>query len=71
MIPSRIPASRHPLSAPPHSRSERESYVGILEFIRDESGNIVRVVLTGLNTYEDVYGCVTSYEIEAEAEVEE
>ena len=51
--------------------SERESYIGILEFIRDESGNIVRAVLTGLNTYEDVYGCVTSYEIEAEAEVEE
>jgi len=51
--------------------SERESYSGVLEFVRDESGKIVRVILTGLNTYEDVSGCITRYEVEGEAEVAE
>jgi len=39
--------------------------------VRDESGKIVRVILTALNTYEDVYGCITRYEVEGEAEVGE
>lgn len=51
--------------------SERESYFGTLEIVRDEGGNIVRVVLMALNSYEDVNGCVTRYEVEGDAEVEE
>lgn len=49
--------------------SERESYLGTLEFVRDENGDIIRLILTGVNTYEDVYGCVTRYEVNAEADL--
>jgi len=50
--------------------SERESYSYTLEFVLDETGNVVRVIVRGLNTYEDANGCVTVYEIEGEAEGE-
>jgi hypothetical protein len=51
--------------------SERESYLGRLEILRDESGKIVRVILYAINTYEDVYGCITRYEVEGETEVQD
>jgi hypothetical protein len=50
--------------------SERESYLGTLEIVRDESGRIVRVVLDAINTYKDAFGCVVQYEVEGEVEVE-
>lgn len=50
--------------------SERESYVGTLEIVRDETGRIVRVVLHAINTYENASGCVVQYEVEGEVEVE-
>lgn len=49
--------------------SDRESYSGAFEFVRDESGRVVRVTLRGLNTYTDTQGCVTVYEIEGEVEM--
>jgi hypothetical protein len=51
--------------------SERESYTYTLEFVLDETGKAVRVIVTGLNTYTDLQGCVTEYEIEGEAEVQD
>jgi hypothetical protein len=50
--------------------SERESYTYTLEFVLDETGKVVRVIVRGLNTYTDVQGCVTKYEIEGESVVE-
>jgi hypothetical protein len=51
--------------------SPRESYSYTLEFVRDETGLVVRVILTGLNTYTDTNGCVTVYEIEGLGELVE
>ena len=50
--------------------SPRESYSGKLEFVRDEAGKIVRVILRATNTYKDAKDCVAKYKVEGEAEIE-
>lgn len=51
--------------------SQRESYTGELQFERDDSGRVVRVVLTAVNLYEDIQGCVNQYLVGGEVEVVE
>jgi hypothetical protein len=51
--------------------SQKESYSGTLEFVRDDAGMVVRVILRATNTYENAQGCVTKYRVEGEAEIQD
>ena len=50
--------------------SQKESYSGTFEFVRDEAGKVVRVILRAINTYENAQGCVAKYRVEGETEIQ-
>lgn len=49
--------------------SASEAYVGTLEFVRDDAGSVVRVILRALNQFEYTQGCINYYEVEGEVDI--
>jgi len=50
--------------------SQKESYSGTFEFVRDETGKVVRLILRATNTFQNAQGCVAKYKVEGEVEVQ-